>query len=57
MVEVKLLPEKYGINTRKLKKDIKIDTPFPNEIASFGCTLRINSRQVRVHFIMCGQQI
>jgi hypothetical protein len=23
----------------KLKKDIKIDTPFPNEISSFGCTL------------------
>jgi hypothetical protein len=31
-----ILTEKYGINTRKLKKD----TPFPNEIASFGCTLR-----------------
>ena len=26
------------MNTRKLKKDI--DTPFPNEIYSFGCTLR-----------------
>jgi hypothetical protein len=23
-----------------IKKNIKIDTPFPNEIASFGCTLR-----------------
>ena len=31
--------EKYGINTRKLKKR-HIDTPFPNEIYSFGCTLR-----------------
>jgi hypothetical protein len=30
--------EKYGINTRKIEKDI--DTPFPNEIYSFGCTLR-----------------
>jgi hypothetical protein len=32
------ITEKYGINTRKLTKDI--DTPFPNEIYSFGCTLR-----------------
>jgi hypothetical protein len=25
---------------KKYEKDIKIDAPFPNEIASFGCTLR-----------------
>jgi hypothetical protein len=37
------------INTRKLKKDIKICSPFPNEIFSFGCTLVSFIVDVRKH--------